>query len=357
MSRVQFLSLVIAAALAANVAVSARSDDVLNKAEAIGESDNTSSRWNVPMKTLGGRQFWGDVRFFHDWRIQHNILDGHYRLLDGDDVRHAWGTREECERKLEEIRRDRKLPPMSGRAVILVHGIIRSSKSFAPMKVELEKAGYHVFGFDYPSTRVEIPAAAEYLKQCVASLEGITEINFVAHSMGGLLVRASLRDDPDPRIRRIVMLAVPNLGARMANVLQRNTLYRLVYGPAGQQLIEDGDGFISQLPTPPCEFALISGARGTPAGFNPLIPDDDDGTISLACTRLPGAKDFMTVHALHSFLMRDPDVIAATARFLRTGAFRESGETEPIPPARDVSCASPDNSSAFLDTSLTTSMP
>jgi pimeloyl-ACP methyl ester carboxylesterase len=349
MSRFRFLLLVIAAVLAWNVVATVRADDVPGDGEAIRESDSTTSHWNVPMKTLGGRQFWGDVRFFHDWRIQHNILDGHYRLLDGDDVRHAWGTLEQCERKLEEIRTDRKLPPMSGRAVILVHGAIRSSKSFDAMKAELEKAGYHVFGFDYPSTRVEIRAGAEYLKQCVASLDGITEINFVVHSMGGLVVRASLIDDPDPRIRRIVMLAVPNLGARMANLLQRYTLYRLVYGPAGQQLIEDAEGFISQLPTPACEFALISGARGTPTGFNPLIPGDDDGTISLACTRLPGAKDFMTVHALHSFLMREPDVIAATVRFLRTGVLRESGETEPIPHMSDVTAPS--------DTSLTTSMP
>ena len=34
------------------------------------------------MKTLGGRQLWGDVAVFHDWRIQKNILTGHYRLLD-----------------------------------------------------------------------------------------------------------------------------------------------------------------------------------------------------------------------------------------------------------------------------------
>jgi pimeloyl-ACP methyl ester carboxylesterase len=343
------LNLVIAAALASNMAATVCADAGSGDSgdgDALGEPDDTVSHWNVPMKTLGGRQFWGDVRFFHDWRIQHNILDGHYRLLDGDDVRHAWGTREECERRLEEIRRDRKLPPMSGRAVILVHGLIRSSKSFDPMKAELEKAGYRVFGFDYPSTRVEIPAAAEYLKQCVASLDGMTEINFVVHSMGGLVVRASLRDDPDPRIGRIVMLAVPNLGARMANLLQRHTLYRLVYGPAGQQLIEDEDGFISQLPIPACEFALIAGARGTPAGYNPLIPGDDDGTISLACTRLPGAKDFMTVGALHSFLMSDPTVIAATVRFLRTGALRESGKTEPIPPMSDVTCPSADKSFA-----------
>lgn len=307
-----------------------------------------ATRLNVPMKTLGGRQFWGDVRFFHDWRIQHNVFTGHYRLLDGNDVRHAWGTREACERRLEEIRRERKLPPMSGRAVILVHGIVRSSKSFDPMKEELLAAGYEVFAFDYPSTRVEIPEAARYLRQCLESLEGIEEINFVVHSMGGLVVRALLAEDRDPRIRRMVMMGVPNRGARMANILQKYTLYRTVYGPAGQQLVEDPNGLIARLPTPDFEFALISGARGTPDGYNPLIPGDDDGTVGLDATRLPGAHDSLTVRAVHSLIMRNPEAIAATRRFLWTGALRESGQREPVPfpedSAADAATSAPSNS-------------
>lgn len=283
------------------------------------------------MKTLGGRQLWGDVQFFHGWRIQQNILDGHYRLLAGDDTRHAAGTLEECRTRLAEIRQRDDLPPMEGRAVILVHGIIRSSKSFSKMESVLRDAGYHVFGFDYPSTRVEIPTSAGYLHQAIDSLEGVTEINLVGHSMGGLVVRSYLKEHRDPRIKRMVMLGVPNQGARIASLLQTNVLYRTLYGPAGQQLIEDPDGMIAELPTPDFEFAIISGARGNAQGFNPLVPGDDDGTVSLESTRLPGAADFLTVKAMHSFLMNAPEVITATERFLMTGALRQTGETQPIP--------------------------
>lgn len=332
MNRSHWLLLTVTAAL---LAVGAglcmlRGDDTVGDPMSSGSKEQ-DGRWNVPTKTMGGRQFWGDVRFFHDWRIQHNVFTGHYRLLDGTDVRHAWGTRESCERRLEEIRIERQLPPMSGRAVIVVHGIVRSSKCFEPMKASLREAGYTVFGFDYPSTRVEIPEASDYLRQCVESLEGITEINFVVHSMGGLVVRAMLREGTDPRFHRMVMLGVPNRGARMANILQKNVVYRLVFGPAGQQLVEHPDGLVAQLPTPGFEFAVVAGGRGTPEGYNPLIPGDDDGTVSVESTRLAGASDFMTVRVLHSFLMRDPDVIEATERFLRTGALRESGEKQPIP--------------------------
>jgi pimeloyl-ACP methyl ester carboxylesterase len=298
----------------------------------------------IPMKTLGGRQLWADVLHFHDWRIQHCHLDGHYRLLDGNDVRHASGTLNECRARLEEIRKERKLPAMNGKAVILVHGIGRSSKSLSRMASVLRDAGYHVVGFDYPSTRIEIPASAEYLHQVIESLEGIDEINFVVHSMGGLVVRAYLKEHHDPRIRRMVMLGTPNQGARMASLLEKNTLYRTLYGPAGQQLVEDPNGLIAALPTPEFEFAIIAGVRGTEQGYNPLIAGDDDGTISLECTRLPGAADTLCVKAMHSFLMNSPEVIAATQQFLQTGALRETGDKQPIPcnPAPETATATQD---------------
>lgn len=287
---------------------------------------------NVPAKTLGGRQFWGDVCFFRGWRIQHHVFTGHYRLLDPQDVRRAWGTIEDCRTTLEAVKRDEDLEPMRGKAVIVLHGIVRSSKSFTAMNQTLTNAGYVVVPFDYPSTRVSIPQSAEYLRQVIESLEGIEEINFVVHSMGGLIVRAYLQEHNDPRLHRMVMLGVPNLGARMANLLRGNLLFRTILGPAGQQLIEDPAGLIASLPTPGFEFAVIAGSRGTPGGYNPLIPGDDDGTVSVNATRLPGAADFTTVISLHTFLMGDKEAIAASLRFLQTGALRENGERQPIAP-------------------------
>ncbi len=293
--------------------------------------------FNLKLKTLGGRQVWGDVLFFHGYRIQHNILTGHYRLIDADDVRHAWGTREQCQSRLEQIREQQQLPPMSGKAVILIHGVVRSSKSFAPMRTKLEQAGYRVVGFDYPSTRVSITKSAAYLEQVIQSLHGVEEIHLVVHSMGGLVVRAYLERPhaPDPKIQGMVMLGVPNQGAKMANILQKNLLYKAIYGPAGQELVDDPDGLIAQLPIPNFAFAVISGARGTNEGYNPIIPGDDDGTVSVESTRLPGAADSMTVNALHSFLMGNKQVIEATVRFLKTGALRASGEKVPIPSQTD----------------------
>jgi pimeloyl-ACP methyl ester carboxylesterase len=286
---------------------------------------------NLKLPTLGGRQFWGDVFYCRGWRIQHHVLTGHYRLLDPDDVRQAWGTAAACRSEWDRVRKEHGLTPDTGKVVVLVHGIIRSSKSFSRMRGSLRRSGYTVVGFDYPSTQVTIRDSAEYLQQVIHSLTDVSEINFVVHSMGGLIVRTYLQQESDPRIRRMVMLGVPNRGANMANVVQNNPLFKLLFGPAGQQLIHDPEGFIAGLPTPRFEFAIVAGARGTEDGWNPLIEGDDDGTVEVANTQLPGATDFMTVCGMHSFLMDREDVIDATTRFLTTGALRASGVPQPIP--------------------------
>jgi pimeloyl-ACP methyl ester carboxylesterase len=285
----------------------------------------------LAMPTLGGRVFWGDVLHFRGYRIQQNVVTKHYRLLDAADRRFASGSYEECAAKLEEMKQEHKLAPLDGKVVILVHGMGRSSKSWPKLSKALEADGYQVIPFDYPSTRCAISDSAEYLAQVIRGLDGVDEINFVCHSMGGLVIRSYLANNSDDRIQRMVMLGVPNLGAEMADLVAKWPLYQWVCGPGGCQLVTDPKGLIASLPTPDFEFAVIAAGKGNNSGYNPLVAGDDDGTVTVASTRLPGATDFLQVNGLlHSFLMFDNRVIDATVRFLDEGKLRAEGARHPI---------------------------
>lgn len=291
----------------------------------------SSGKFNIPTPTLGGRQFWADSCFFRGWRIQKHVYSGHYRLLDPSDIRRAWGTHTECQFALAQEKLTLNLEPMSGTAVIALHGILRSSKSWTDMQRVLEPDGYTFISVDYPSTQLPISEFANQLQELITSLDGIEQIHFIVHSMGGLVVRRWGQLYSDPRVHRMVMIGTPNRGAEIASMLQKNLLFQLILGPAGQQLVSDPEQFISTLPLPTMEFAVIAGAKGTPDGFNPLIPGDDDGVVTVQSARLPGAVDFLAVPVLHSFQPWNPEVMAATRRFLSTGALRTSGAREPIP--------------------------
>lgn len=297
---------------------------------AIPKSVREAVENELAMKTLGGRQFWGDVQFFHGWCIQQNIFTKHYRLLDANDNRHASGTLENCQETLARIRDRDKIPPMKGKGVLLVHGLLRSSKCMSSLAVAAEQAGFEPFQFGYPSTQISIPDAAEYLNKSIQSLDGIDELSIVSHSMGGLVTRAYFAKYSDPRIKRVVMLGTPNQGAELADLLHRNVLINAVSGPGSRQLVTHAEGLIPSLPVPKCEFAVIAGARGNPAGWNPFIPGDDDGTVTVESTRLVGASDFSTVYASHTAMLGNREAVAQAIRFISEGRLCKDRPCEPI---------------------------
>lgn len=294
---------------------------------------------NFKILTLGGKQFWADELFFHDWRIQRNSITNHCRLLDGKNVRQAWGTFAHCKKALEKIRRQKQLPPMKGKAVILLHGLFRSRSSMNGLARELEKNdSYTVFNFGYPTTQADIGTHAASLARVIENLDGIEEIHFVAHSLGNLVVRHYLADHtdqqrmlvPDPRLRRFVMLGPPNGGARLAETLGKNKLFDFFVGDSGRQLGKDWSEFEKHLATPKFQFGIIAGGLESKNIGNPLLEGDDDMVVSIEETRLVGAHDFLVLPVLHSFIMDNKESRKAIVRFLEHGYFLSEQQRQPI---------------------------
>ncbi len=296
---------------------------------------------NAVTPTLGGRQFWADELFFHEWHIQRNVFTGHYRLLDGSNFRHAWGSFDDCHNKLTQIKQMRRLPPMSGPGVVVLHGLFRSAASMSHMsRVLRDKGGYSVFSLNYPTTRGAVSDHARALEKVIESLQGIEEINFVAHSLGNLVVRHYLSDHtkpeaslrPDGRIKRMVMLGPPNQGAQLAEALGHYRLFQAVAGASASQLGRDWQKLEANLATPDFPFGILSGGRGAEKGYNPFLAQDNDLIVSVESTRLAGAADFAVLPVLHTLMMDDRKVQEYTLRFLDRGYFISEEQRQPIAP-------------------------
>ncbi len=206
--------------------------------------------------------------------------------------------------------------------VVLLHGIANIPLSMKYLKNSLEKAGYEVHNLGYPSTDVPIEEAAARIREKVMAMSGIRRINFVGHSMGNLVIRLVLADNM-PGLGRVVMIAPPNQGSFMAQRLKDLDVFRWIFGQAGQQLPADNREFFENLPIPDCEFGIIAGGRGTEDGFNPLLEGDDDGTVSVEETKLPGAADFTLVNNSHTLILFDPETVKQTIHFLKFGKFQK----------------------------------
>ena len=311
----------------------AQAEDPLNAAL------SAMNKASISLPTLGGKQFWTDQLVFHGWRIQQNAITGDCRLLDDRDWQQAGGTFDECRAKLDQIKRDRKLPPMSGTVVLLLHGLFRARSSMESLGKYVEgNSKLHACTFGYASTRGDVGAHAAALASVIEHLDGVEEIHFVAHSLGNLVIRHYLADhtDPktgqqaDPRIKRLVMLGPPNNGAQLATTLNQNELFETVVGASGQQLGKGWAEFEKTLATPACEFGIIAGGRGEKQGYNPLLPGDNDLVVTVDSTKLPGARDFLLLPVAHTFLMFNDKAQAATLNFLQNGYFVSAEKRQPI---------------------------
>lgn len=312
------------------------------------ESDEGVDRQpNIALPTFGGMQFWTDELVHGDWRIQRHVTTGHYRLLDPNDVRLAWGSWDQCLVRFDEVRAAKNIPPIRGEVVVLVHGLGRSRHSMQAIAEFLRQNDrFTVVSFGYASTRQPVAEHAKALDKVLGHFQGATRIHFVAHSLGNIVIRHHLADRERaagagddrrgdamarPPYGRLVMLGPPNNGAALARTLRNTGVFPLIAGPSGQSLGRDWESLADKLATPAFEFGIIAGAVAERTGSNPLVPGDDDLIVSVEETRLPGARDFITVPEFHVLLLKNPTVHDYLQRFLLTGQFRAEGDRQPIP--------------------------
>jgi pimeloyl-ACP methyl ester carboxylesterase len=291
--------------------------------------------------TLGGGFVWSDEIWFHDWKIQKHAVIGHYRLVDPQNRRHAFGSFETCLAKLEQIKKERQFPPLPKHVVIVMHGLGAPGKFMDGMVSYLrDKGNLAAINIEYPSTLEDIDSYAASLESVIRHMEGVEQVDFVAHSMGNIVIRRYLgnvdRLSPDmrPKVKygRMVMIAPPNHGAELADRFADSKLVGMVAGKPLEQLApsKGWPELEKQLVTPDFEFGVIAGGKGDDEGYFDAIPGDDDGLLSVATTKLAGATDFLQTGGVHQLMPQYKEVRAATLSFLLNGYFVSPQARQPI---------------------------
>jgi len=208
--------------------------------------------------------------------------------------------------------------------VILLHGLCRTPRSMAKMERALTEAGYRVRNVGYPSRTASVQQLADdAIGKAIADCQqdGAAKIDFVAHSLGAILVRSYLARHSVPSLGRVVMLAPPNQGSEVTDKLGGWFLYRWINGPAGVELGTGTNSIPNKLGPVTYPAGVIAADLSINWINSLLIPGRDDGKVSVERTGLAGMRDHVVIHTAHPFIMRNREAIRQTIQFLRTDGF------------------------------------
>lgn len=209
--------------------------------------------------------------------------------------------------------------------VILLHCLARSENSMSKLQDELEKEGFIVQNVSYESTKNNIETlASKAIEPALAKCGKNHSVNFVSHSMGGILVRQYLSEKHLPQLNKVVMLGPPNKGSEVVDKLGNFPGFHFINGDAGLQLGTGKSSIPNTLGSVDFDLGVIAGTRSINLILSAIIPGPDDGKVSIENTKIEGMKDHVTLPVTHPFMMKNNDVINQVIQYLRHGDFNHA---------------------------------
>jgi len=209
----------------------------------------------------------------------------------------------------------------SPRAALLVHGLWMTGLEATLLRQRLRHQGFDVTTYHYPSLTAHAAgvraALAERIREYSAA--SAAPVHLIGHSLGGVLLVPVAESDPTLPIARIVLLGSPVHGSATARALARLPGGSILLGAlADSELLRGERGpWRGRF-----ELGIIAGTH--PLGMGRVIgaiDEPNDGTVSVAETRLEGARDYLEIRTSHMGLLLSRAVAANIAEFLENGRF------------------------------------
>ncbi len=216
--------------------------------------------------------------------------------------------------------------PEENNLIILLHGILRSKTDMLLLNNFFQHNGYDTLNILYPSREKSLEDLAAFVHETITNCPQYhgdkTKINFVTHSMGGLIARYYIAEYKPQNLNKVVMLGPPNTGSEMADWLSETKIlapiFKSVFGPASAQLNTKYKHIDGDITYP---LGIIAGNMS----INPLAPwildGEHDGIVPVERTKIKGMTDHIVIPATHSFMMFNTDVMEQALHFLTHSAF------------------------------------
>lgn len=216
--------------------------------------------------------------------------------------------------------------------VILVHGYFKTEKDMFVLKTELEKRSFEVFTINLPLTfkklKSVLPLFKKEVEKIIAGSKADTKINFVGHSTGGLLIRRFLAvTDYKNKIGRVVLIAAPNKGSRLAYFAKKHFKPFTSIFKTLSSIETDHVKKLELAAAKDFEMAAIAGNKSNLL-LGKLLIKANDGRIRVKSVKIPDLKDFAVLPYGHKDIHYQEQTAALVANFLESGSFNRKSKKD-----------------------------
>ena len=203
--------------------------------------------------------------------------------------------------------------------VVYVHGLWLSGRESLFLRRRLaQDFDFDVRTFRYPAVSGSMAEIAAQLQAFVADIRP-RALHLVGHSLGGLVIYRFLERFPEQPPGRVVFLGTPALASRAAvSAARMRWAASLIGNCVAEELLVERE-----------RSWRFSRALGVIAGTTALglgqlfaqFHEDNDGTIAVSETRLPGLTDHIALPTSHMGMLLSAAVARETGTFLSQGRF------------------------------------
>ena len=212
---------------------------------------------------------------------------------------------------------------MATETVVLVHGLWMNGTELAMLGHRLRREhGFEVRTFSYPTMHGDVAGVCSTLARFAAAAGNGGRVHLVGHSLGGVMVYRTLTGCVAGIDGNAVLLGSPLNGSKAARGVSNWPALKPLLGPhVLAELVE------------PCQrcwtgerpLGAIAGTLRVGTGqFFAHFDEENDGTVAVSETRIPGLTDHLVLPHSHFGMLLAADVAAQVACFLRTATFRRT---------------------------------
>ncbi len=207
--------------------------------------------------------------------------------------------------------------------VFVLHGLAGSSLTITPLANDIEDAGFDVKIIDYKTLRTSPKNIMQEVSEKIRSNlpDDNRTVHFVGYSLGSIVIRAFLDSNSIPNLGKVVLIAPPNKGSPIADLVKNTWIIDLL-GETIQFLGTDSTSFPNSIGDPYYPVGIIAGIGAS--SFNDFfLPGIDDGIVPFESTKLNNVTDMIVLDESHIWMKFKEKISKQAIEFLRNGRFKK----------------------------------